>query len=140
MTDIYESRLEKYGNSGPVYPFDDKAQAISDTVTGSWYLESTLYVSESSYLIVQGTGLGGDCDHLLLASNAEKFINLRAHGGSIWIEGTHVESWDITNGAVDEDDTDGRRCAYSPRCPLLFNYIFKRLPLYFLRDFFHCST
>lgn len=58
-----------------------------------------------------GKGRGGDCDHLLLASSATKYIELRAHGGEILIEDTHVESWDLSAGTVDEDDEDGRRCA-----------------------------
>lgn len=109
LTDLWESRLEKYGNSGPVYPFDETTQTIAENVTGTWYLESSLYVTGGSNLVVQGTSKGGDCDHLLLASNSDKFINIRAHGGSVWIEGTHVESWDIERGQVDDDDEDGRR-------------------------------
>lgn len=54
LSDIYESRLDKTGNKGPVYPFDETTMEKSDTVTGSWYLESTLYVTEGSRLVVQG--------------------------------------------------------------------------------------
>lgn len=57
-----------------------------------------------------GSAKGGDCDHLLLASSPLKYINVRAHGGEILIEGTHVESWDMSAGGVDEDYEDGRRC------------------------------
>ncbi|CAM9724294.1 unnamed protein product [Laminaria digitata] len=103
--DIYEARGDKLG---PIYPFDEESQTIARNVTGSWYLSSTLYVTQGSTLVVQGTEFGGDCDHLLLESSPDKFINLRAHGGDIWIEGTHVESWDLGSGGVDEDDRDGR--------------------------------
>lgn len=54
LTDIYESRVDKYGNKGPLYPFDETAMEKSDSVTGSWYLESTLYITEGSRLVVQG--------------------------------------------------------------------------------------
>lgn len=57
-----------------------------------------------------GSAKGGDCDHLLLASSPEKFIQIRAHGGDILIDGTHVESWDLEARGVDEDYDDGRRC------------------------------
>ena len=106
LGDIYEARAHR---PGPVYPFDEETQSIAANVTGSWYLASTLYITQGSTLLVQGTAFGGDCDHLLLESSSEKFINLRAHGGEIWMEGTHVESWDLGAGGVDEDVTDGRR-------------------------------
>lgn len=63
------------------------------------------------FFLSTGTGKGGDCDHLLLASSPTKYIEVRAHGGEILIEDTHVESWDIVAGTVDENDEDGRRCA-----------------------------
>ncbi len=54
LTDIYESRLDKEGNKGPLYPFDETTKETTDTVTGSWYLESDLYISQGSKLVVQG--------------------------------------------------------------------------------------
>jgi len=59
---------------------------------------------------LSGSGKGGDCDHLLLASSPLKYIKVRAHGGEILIDGTHVESWDMSAGGVDENYDDGRRC------------------------------
>lgn len=106
--DIYDLR-QQHGKTGPIYPFDEATGQIADSVTGSWYLESSLYISEGSTLVAQGTEFGGDCDHLLLLSNPLKIINLRAHGGNIYIEGTHVESWDMDLGQVDENFEDGRR-------------------------------
>ncbi|CAM9271896.1 unnamed protein product [Ectocarpus sp. 12 AP-2014] len=110
MTDIYESRIDTYTgeNKGPVYPFDETTGGITNNVTGSWYLGSSLYVTEGARLVVQGLSKGGDCDHLLLASSSEKFINVRAHGGEIMLDGTHVESWDLLEGTVDENYDDGR--------------------------------
>ncbi|CAM9858944.1 unnamed protein product [Pylaiella littoralis] len=109
MTDIYESRLDNSGNKGPVYPIDKDTLQKTDTVTGSWYLESSLYVQEGSRLVLKaGTRKGGDCDHLLLASSPTKYVELRAHGGGILMKNTHVESWDMDAGTVDEDDEDGR--------------------------------
>lgn len=59
-----------------------------------------------------GSSKGGDCDRLLLASSPglDGIINLRAHGGDMLLDGTHVESWDMTAGTNDEDIEDGRRC------------------------------
>ncbi len=57
-----------------------------------------------------GSAKGGDCNHLLLASSPFKFIHVRAHGGEILIDSTHVESWDMSAGDVDENYADGRRC------------------------------
>lgn len=54
LTDIYESRLDKEGNKGPLYPFDETTKEKTDTVTGSWYLEADLYISDGSKLVVQG--------------------------------------------------------------------------------------
>lgn len=54
MTDIYESRVDNTGNKGPVYPVDESTMQISDTVTGSWYLEADLYITEGSKLILKG--------------------------------------------------------------------------------------
>lgn len=56
LTDIYESRIDTYTgeNKGPVYPFDETTGGITNNVTGSWYLESSLYVTEGARLVVQG--------------------------------------------------------------------------------------
>ncbi|CAM9422628.1 unnamed protein product [Ascophyllum nodosum] len=103
LTDIWEARV-----AGPVYPFDDETGQLAASPTGSWYIGSSLYIQEGSTLMIQGTDFGGDCDHLMLASRPDKVINMRAHGGNIWIEGTHVESLNIQTGEVDDDYEDGR--------------------------------
>lgn len=113
MTDIFTARYAKSGLTGPLYPIDPSTNQFVPNITGSWYLESSLYVTQGSTLIVRGVDLGGDCDLLLLASNSDKFINVRMHGGNAWFEGTHVQSWDIGKyggvGGVDDNYDDGRR-------------------------------
>lgn len=42
-------------------------------------------------------------------SDPTKYIEVRAHGGSILFRGTKVFSWDQTKGNFDLDDVDGRR-------------------------------
>eukprot|EP00903_Cladosiphon_okamuranus_P017823 g16402.t1 len=110
MEDIFHARIDSFTgeNKGPVYPFDEETKTLAANVTGSWYLGSSLFVTEGSRLIVQGSTKGGDSNHLLLASSPAKFIQIRAHGGEILIDGTHVESWDLEAGGVDEDYGDGR--------------------------------
>ncbi len=56
MTDIYEARFDDYTGEpkGPVYPFDETTQQITTNITGSWYLESSLQVTQGSRLVVQG--------------------------------------------------------------------------------------
>lgn len=52
MTEIYESRKDKDGN--PLHPFDETTKQTTDTLTGSWYLSSDLYIVDGSRLLVQG--------------------------------------------------------------------------------------
>lgn len=56
MSDIYHARIDSYTqeNKGPVFPFDETTQEKTANVTGSWYLESSLFVTEGSRLLVQG--------------------------------------------------------------------------------------
>lgn len=56
MEDIYNARIDSYTNEnkGPVYPFDEETKQIATNVTGSWYLGSSLFVTEGSKLMVQG--------------------------------------------------------------------------------------
>lgn len=56
MEDIFHARIDSHTgeNKGPVYPFDEETQSIATNVTGSWYLGSSLFVTEGSKLIVQG--------------------------------------------------------------------------------------
>ncbi|CAM9815160.1 unnamed protein product, partial [Sphacelaria rigidula] len=105
LSGIYESRYTKYGFTGPLFPYDEETNMLVQNVTGAWYLNSSVYVTSGSTLVMRGTDVGGDCDRLLLASNADKFLNLRAHGGNLFIESTHVESWDLNsnNGSGGND-------------------------------------
>ncbi len=78
------------------------------------------YPDFSHIAALPGSHKGGDCDHLLLASSPggagtnNTFINLRAYGGDLLFDGTHVESWDMGAGAVHEDYAGGRRCVFAP--------------------------
>lgn len=112
LSDIYLSRYAAYGFTGPLYPYDAGNNTLVHNITGQWYLNSSLYVTTDSTLVVRGTDVGGDCDRLLLTSTPQKFLNLRAHGGNLYLESTHVESWGLNNnlgrGGVDLDYTDGR--------------------------------
>lgn len=56
LTDIYEARFDDYTGApkGPVYPFNETTQQIAVDVTGSWYLESSLFVTQGSRLVIQG--------------------------------------------------------------------------------------
>lgn len=56
MEDIFHARVDSYTgvNKGPVYPFDEETKQIAANVTGSWYLESSMFVTENSMLVVQG--------------------------------------------------------------------------------------
>lgn len=56
MTEIFEARLDSYSgaNMGPLYPFDETTKQITENVTGSWFLGSSLYVTGGSRLVVQG--------------------------------------------------------------------------------------
>ncbi|CAM9492604.1 unnamed protein product, partial [Choristocarpus tenellus] len=108
LTSIYEVRSDKSGAKGPLYYFDLETNSITDTWTGTWYLESSLYIEDDSLLEIKGPSIGGDVDRLLLRSDADGYINVRAYGGNLHIENTVVTSWDINAGDVDEDYEDGR--------------------------------
>ncbi|CAM9470339.1 unnamed protein product, partial [Choristocarpus tenellus] len=108
LTSIYEARSDNLGPKGPLYYFDLNSNTITDTWTGTWYLESTFYIEGDSLLELKGTSIGGDVDRLLMKSDANGFINLRAYGGRLLIENTVVTSWDISAGGVDTNYDDGR--------------------------------
>lgn len=56
MEDIFHARIDSYTgeNKGPVYPFDEETKQLAVNVTGSWYLGSSLFVTEGSKLVVKG--------------------------------------------------------------------------------------
>ena len=96
LTEIYNI----IGPNGPLYPISGE--------DGVWNLDETLYIEDGVTLNVHGTSVGGDCNHLRMLSNSKKFINLRAHGGSLDFMNTTVTSWDDSTSSVDTNFEDGR--------------------------------
>ena len=76
--------------------------------TGIWNLDSDLYIEDGVTLVLVGTKDEGDVDELRLLSNSETFVNLRAHGGNILMDGIKVFSWDDSIQGPDENQNDGR--------------------------------
>ena len=76
--------------------------------TGIWNLDSDLYIEDGVTLVLVGTKDEGDVDELRLLSNSETFVNLRAHGGNILMDGIKVLSWDDSIQGPDENQEDGR--------------------------------
>lgn len=50
-------------------------------------------------LKIRGISVGGDADEV---------VNLRAHGGLLDIDSTHILSWDTNSQSVDDVIEDGR--------------------------------
>eukprot|EP00904_Undaria_pinnatifida_P000986 jgi/Undpi1/10889/HiC_scaffold_3.g01415.m1 len=71
-----------------------------------------MYIEDNTLLNIVGPSYGGDARRLLLTSDADKFINLRAHGGQLMMKGVKVRSLDRSandgGGGADKDVTDGR--------------------------------
>lgn len=103
-TEIWNAIKEKYPIFYPVN--DDMSQ--SDVVTGKWYLEDDLYIYNDVLLNLIGSTSGGDCDELYLRSDADKYINVRGHGGSLMVRDTLVTTYDASVGGPDENYEDGR--------------------------------
>eukprot|EP00904_Undaria_pinnatifida_P005815 jgi/Undpi1/2363/HiC_scaffold_13.g05746.m1 len=99
LKQIWESRE----GEGPLYAVDKNGD-ISDTVTRRWLLTDDLYVQDGITLKVHGKSGGGDSDELRLLSTKNKYINLRAHGGSL----DFVWAWDTDRNYYDKDESDGR--------------------------------
>ena len=74
---------------------------LSKTSPGVYYLEEDLY-------ILDGVTLNIKDSELLLKSDSESFLNVRAHGGSLSIENSNVTSWDSSKNGPDENIEDGR--------------------------------
>ncbi|CAN0188440.1 unnamed protein product, partial [Discosporangium mesarthrocarpum] len=112
LTSIFYARSDQYGIKGPLYPFNSKNNTFASEPTGTWYLNSSLYIEDGSMLDISGPSVGGDCEELLLTSSPEKFINVRAYGGMLHLEQTEVKTWDRGanggEGGVDENVDDGR--------------------------------
>lgn len=86
----------------------------SPTPTGTYYLESDLYVLDGAKLSIDGgESEERECETLLLASNSSMIVNLRAYGGDLDIRDTKIFSWDLEEGDYDLlPETNGRRYIY----------------------------
>ncbi|CAM9942410.1 unnamed protein product [Ascophyllum nodosum] len=104
LGDIWTERTGK----APLYAVDPVNHTISEESTGTWLLTEDLYVEDGITLQVHGSSVGGDSDELRLLSDANTFINLRAHGGSLDFLSTKVISWDNSTNSPDVNLTDGR--------------------------------
>eukprot|EP00904_Undaria_pinnatifida_P000993 jgi/Undpi1/10895/HiC_scaffold_3.g01421.m1 len=87
---------------GPVYRFSQRENGYSNTYTGTYYLESDLYINGGAKLIIDGGETEVDeCETLFLASNSSTIVNLRAYGGDLDIRYTKIVSWDLDAGDFD---------------------------------------
>lgn len=68
---------------------------------------STYYITEDLY-ILDGITLVIKNKNIRLKSDAESYMNLRGHGGSILIEDSKITSWDPSTEGPDENVEDGR--------------------------------
>ena len=88
----------------------------SPTYTGTYYLESDLYILDGAKLSVDGSEFDDrECETLLLASNSSMIVNLRAYGGNLDIRYTKIFSWDLEEGDhdLDPEKPSGRRYEYT---------------------------
>lgn len=86
----------------------------SPTHTGTYYLETDLYVENGAKLSIDGSEKDrNECETLFLASNSSTIVNLRAYGGYLDIRYTEIVSWDLANGDHDLlPESNGRRCLF----------------------------
>lgn len=105
VTDVWDFVRQKYPES--LHPIDDQNNFTNST-TGKWLLNSDLYVLDGVTLEIKGSSVGGSADEFRLLSSSSKFVNLRAHGGSLDIDSTRIFSWDPISQSFDEEINDGR--------------------------------
>lgn len=111
MADLVELQTTVGGeNLGPIYHFSQIDNWYSPTPTGTYYLESDLYVLDGAKLSIDGgESEERECETLLLASNSSMIVNLRAYGGDLDIRDTKIFSWDLEEGDFDLlPETNGR--------------------------------
>lgn len=89
-----------------------KQNWYSPTHTGTYYLETDLYVLDGAKLSIDGSERDrNECETLFLASNSSTIVNLRAYGGYLDIRYTEIVSWDLEKGDHDLlPESNGRRC------------------------------
>lgn len=106
ITDVWNF-VRNFPEVPPLHPIDDLGDFTNST-TGKWLLNADLYILDGVTLDIRGTSVGGDADELRLISESSKFINLRAHGGSLDIDSTKIFSWDPSSNSYDLNIEDGR--------------------------------
>eukprot|EP00904_Undaria_pinnatifida_P005755 jgi/Undpi1/2309/HiC_scaffold_13.g05693.m1 len=81
---------EGLDGKAPLYAVDSSTGDVSKNATGTWLLTESLYVEDGVTLQVYGSSAGGDANELRLMSTSDKYINVRAHGGSLDFVSTKV--------------------------------------------------
>eukprot|EP00904_Undaria_pinnatifida_P012534 jgi/Undpi1/8410/HiC_scaffold_25.g10878.m1 len=81
-----EEVWEGLRGKAPLYAVDSSTGDVSKTATGTWLLTESLYVEDGVTL----QSAGGDANELRLKSTSDKYINVRAHGGSLDFVSTKV--------------------------------------------------
>lgn len=105
VTDVWNFVSPKHPES--LHPIDDVGD-VTNSTTGKWILNVDLCVLDGVIFEVRGSTTGGDADELRLLSEPSKFINLRAHGGSLDIDSTKISSWNPSSKSYDFNTEDGR--------------------------------
>ncbi|CAM9715159.1 unnamed protein product, partial [Discosporangium mesarthrocarpum] len=108
LPEILANRSDKNGTKGPLYYWDMKTNTQTDIMTGTWYLDSELFIEDGSHLEITGPQAGGEVSRLLMRSDEEAFVYIRAYGGNLFVKGTVISSWDVSKGDVDRNVKDGR--------------------------------
>lgn len=72
--------------------------------TGAWLLKHNLIIPSGTSLTIQGS----EIRQVLLKSDADGFVWLKALGGNLTIQDVCISSWDAQAGAVDTNYDDGR--------------------------------
>ncbi|CAM9178527.1 unnamed protein product [Discosporangium mesarthrocarpum] len=106
LTDIYRAGQDKK-TEWPLYVLDSKGKIKEkgSKPTGKWLLVEELYVEDGATLALDGDE---DCNELrILSDKGTDAINLRAHGGNLWIHKTKIVGWDYKGNKPDDDGWRG---------------------------------
>ncbi|CBJ32091.1 Mannuronan C-5-epimerase [Ectocarpus siliculosus] len=107
--DLIEYRTNDGKQIGPIFHFDEEKKWYTDTYTGTYYLESDVFITNGATLSIDGSeSEKNECESLLLASNSSTFNRITAHGGNLDIRYTKIFSWDLENEDYDTEPSDGR--------------------------------
>ncbi|CAM9171351.1 unnamed protein product [Ectocarpus sp. 12 AP-2014] len=109
IRDLIEYRTNDGKQIGPIFHFDEDKKWYTDTYTGTYYLESDVFITNGATLSIDGSeSEENECETLLLASNSSTFNRITAHGGNLDIRYTKIFSWDLKNEDYDTEPSDGR--------------------------------